>query len=279
MSGNLGSPQGLGLVTLDNDETTLLRMLDSAFERWSGKVDATSMTMPPLLPVASLAKFDYYENFPHQAMFAVHLDLGEKRPSLGSAVNEVAPDVLSPVALALPSAACYGVYLNYEGATVADGKAVTVMGRCFRREERYAGLRRLLGFHMREIVRFGSKETTDQHLEDFSECVLGFAKVVGLNMDVVPATDPFYDRASPKALLQKLTPVKHEFVVDGLAIASVNVHRNFFGERCDIRLESGEYACTSCVAFGLERWISVLTDRHGGLERAIDAVAAGDFDC
>jgi hypothetical protein len=61
--------------------------------------------------------------------------------------------------------------------------------------------------------------------------------------------------------MQKLFPTKEEFLYDGkLAIASVNFHRNFFGERCDIRLPDGSAAFTGCVAFGLERWLSALGD-------------------
>jgi hypothetical protein len=61
-----------------------------------------------------------------------------------------------------------------------------------------------------------------------------------------------------------LFPVKEEFVFgDSLAIASVNFHRNFFGERCAITLPDGGPAFTSCVAFGLERWLAALADHFG----------------
>ena len=64
--------------------------------------------------------------------------------------------------------------------------------------------------------------------------------------------------------MQQLFPVKEEFVYNGsLAIASVNFHRNFFGERLDIRTGDGAYAFSGCVAFGLERWISALGDHFG----------------
>ena len=40
-----------------------------------------------------------------------------------------------------------------------------------------------------------------------------------------------------------------------MAIASLNFHRTFFGERFDIRHPAGDPVCTGCVAFGLERWL------------------------
>jgi hypothetical protein len=59
----------------------------------------------------------------------------------------------------------------------------------------------------------------------------------------------------------------------------VNTHRNFFGKRCDIRLRTGDgHAYTSCVAFGLERWLAVLADVYDGdpaAARAAVAAAAG----
>ena len=74
-----------------------------------------------------------------------------------------------------------------------------------------------------------------------------------------------------KAKMQRLFPVKEEFVVGGLAIGSVNYHRNFFGERCGI-LAGEDTAHTSCLAFGLERWVHVLTDRFGSADAAAAAV-------
>jgi hypothetical protein len=66
--------------------------------------------------------------------------------------------------------------------------------------------------------------------------------------------------------MQRLLPVKHELVsARGVALASANFHRNFFGERCNIRLaHSGETATTGCFAFGIERWISELSHRRAG---------------
>lgn len=260
-----------GLTVLDPPATTLLRTLDALFERWGTAAGALSMTMPPLLPVGELARLDFYENFPHQALVVAPLDLAAHRP--GTRPDTFAGDELEPAALALPSAACFAVYLHHAGIALDADTTVTVLGRCFRREERYRGLRRLLGFHMREVVALGSREFTERHLAAFDARITAFCDALGLPFRKEAATDPFYDRQGQRALLQRLSPVKHEFVVDDLAIASLNVHRNFFGERCDISL-AGEPVYTSCAAFGLERWLSVLRDRFGDWPTAVDAVRA-----
>ncbi|WP_406341825.1 hypothetical protein [Streptomyces sp. NBC_00648] len=262
---------GPGLQALPPGATVLLKRLDALLEGWGTGSGAAPMIMPPLLPVAALSRLDVYDNFPHQALVVSTLDLTHHQE--GGLHEEFTPSDLEPALFGLPSAACFAVYLHHEGRALPDGTTVTVLGRCFRREEHYDGLRRLLGFHMREIVALGSHEFTQEHLRRFEERITALADALGLTLRKEAATDPFYDRGGQRALLQRLSPVKHEFLVDDLAIASLNVHRNFFGERCGITLDAtGQAVHTSCVAFGLERWLSVLYARYGSWEAATEAV-------
>ncbi|MBA0053174.1 hypothetical protein E0L36_20545 [Streptomyces sp. AJS327] len=263
-----------GLPSLGPEGTALLRLLDDTFESWGITAGARAMTMPPLLPANELARLDYYDNFPHQAVVAAPLDL--EQPSAAARCRESGHfprETLREAELGLPSASCYGVYLDLQGQRLPEDTLVTVVSWCFRREEHYVGLRRQLGFRMREIIALGSAEHTERHLTDFSARVNEFADAVGLTLRKEAACDPFYDAGSSKAVLQRLSPVKYEFLFEDLAIASVNTHRNFFGERCSITTEpTGDPAFTSCVAFGLERWLSALTRRHGSWQAASDAV-------
>jgi len=263
-----------GLPALGPEGTALLRLLDETFEEWGVSAGASVMTMPPLLPTADLARLDYYDNFPHQAVVVTPLDLERRETSPFCCETGCFPcDALQPAALGLPSASCYAVYLHHQGQALPPDTLVTVVGWCFRKEERYEDLRRQLGFRMREIVALGSKEHAQRHLETFSEKITAFAEALDLPLRKEAACDPFYDKGSSKALLQRLVPVKHEFLYEDLAIASVNTHRNFFGDRCSITLaDTGGPVFTSCVAFGLERWLSALTRRHGSWEAATEAV-------
>jgi hypothetical protein len=58
------------------------------------------------------------------------------------------------------------------------------------------------------------------------------------------ASDPFFlPRARGKAQMQRLLGTKFELCLpDGLAIASINRHGAFFGDRFDIRLADGSSA-------------------------------------
>ncbi|MFJ3900124.1 hypothetical protein [Streptomyces sp. NPDC090025] len=263
-----------GLPVLGPEGTRLLRLLDDTFEGWGVAAGARPMTMPPLLPAADLARLDYYDNFPHQAVVAAPLDLDRRASAPFATDTGCFPTAaLEPAALGLPSASCYAVYLTHQGHRVADDTLVTICSWCFRKETHYEGMRRQLGFRMREIVAIGAQRHAEDHLTAFTDRIHAFAAALDLPLRKEAACDPFFDKGGSKALLQRLTPVKHEFLYEDLAIASVNTHRNFFGDRCAITLEStGGPAFTSCVAFGLERWLSALTRRHGSWAAATDAV-------
>ncbi len=117
---------------------------------------------------------------------------------------------------------------------------------------------------MREVLYLGTKEGALEHLEHGAAFVRELAGRLGLDLTRAVADDPFYDKGGSRARLMALDPVKHEFSApDGTAIASVNRHRNFFGERLDIRAGSGGPAYSACVAFGVERWVHAMVLAHG----------------
>lgn len=278
MDAGTGTSVNDGLDVLGADELRLLRVLDDLFTEWAEQLGAEERRYPFLLKPRELEDVDYYENFPHLGLAAATADpklLSDLRAQRESPLRELPTEVLHDAALALPSAACYSVYFHLRGQTLTSQEnRVTTRATCFRNETRYEGLRRLLGFSMREIVFVGHAAGATQHLERTKELVLGLADGLGLAMETRAATDPFFDSRSSRATMQRLFPVKEEFVVDGLAVGSVNYHRNFFGERCAIALPDGTPASTSCCAFGLERWVHILSARFGGAREAAEAVLA-----
>lgn len=264
---NTYSVNSNGLATLDDRAVALRNVLDATFEGWGVERGADRRLYPPLIDVASLARLDYFANFPHLAVLTSGLADAERyqRYAAGAGVHTIKSDDLSDVVHVLPSAACYNVYLSLTGAIVGDAERITTISTCYRRESEYH-TRRLLGFTMREIVCVGSRDSVLDHISSFKRQVLDFAGELGLPISVEPAADPFFEQGGSKAVMQKLFPVKEEFVLaqpNPVALGSVNFHRNYFGEKCAIRTADGNYAFSSCAAFGLERWISVLTDMYG----------------
>lgn len=265
------------MPVLGTEETLLMAQVDEIFINWATKNGAQQMTMPLLLPIQDLAKLNVYQNFPHQALVATIINIAEfnKKYNNNNNLTALPTYILAPATLALPAAACYAVYLHFSNQSLANtGTIITVLGRCCRHEEHYTSLCRTLSFHMREIIAFGTQEFVEQHLLNFSINIINFTKDLGLPVNKIPATDPFFQKYNSRALLQQLYPNKYEFIYNDLAIASINMHRNFFGERCKIMLaNSTEYIYTSCVAFGLERWLSMLYQHYGSWQRAMNTLS------
>jgi hypothetical protein len=250
-----------GRAQLGPPAIRLLGRLDRNFACWGEAAGAEEYRFPPVVAVSDLARIDYFENFPHLASPVSALDLGRAGGSVlaGDAVDATA---LTDARYVLPSAACYSAYFALRDSTIErDSAKITTLASCFRREEHYEGLRRLYGFTMREIICIGTQEAVIEHLHTFKARIAGFLDEVGIPHHVDFATDPFFDPDGARGRMQKLFPTKEEFLYDGkLAIASVNFHRNFFGERCGIRLPDGSPAFSGCVAFGLERWLAALDE-------------------
>ncbi|MFI2765346.1 hypothetical protein ACH5A3_42085 [Streptomyces echinatus] len=264
-----------GLGVLDGSQLRVLRAIDAVFRRLAEGWDAPEFRFPFLMRCKDLDTFDYYDNFPHLGLAATRLDpqrLGGLLTEAERPVERIPAEVMEPTAFALPSAACYSIYVDLAGSTLpAEGTLRTTVGTCFRNETHYEGLQRLLGFSMREIVCVAPENVAKNHLLRAKDAVTALCAELGLDVRLEAATDPFFDKNSGKAKMQRLFPVKEEFVVGGLAIGSVNYHRNFFGERCGI-LAGEDTAHTSCLAFGLERWVHTLTERFGSADAAASAV-------
>jgi seryl-tRNA synthetase len=254
-----------GLATLGPDLLAVLVALDRCFVSWAGRLGAAQVSFPPLLSVEDLESIDYFENFPHLGIAATPLAtgngtmLGEDDAGHRSLLSQS----LGQCRYVLPSAACYNLYFHLRKNTIDRPVLVTTQARCFRNEAEYTGLSRLLAFTMREVICVGDANTVRAFLADAERLLVAFADEIGLPLPVQVATDPFFDPQSPRAEMQRLFAVKKEYLSEGVALASVNYHRNFFGERCQISLEDGSPAFSGCMGMGLERWIHALTGRFG----------------
>jgi hypothetical protein len=169
----------------------------------------------------------------------------------------------------LTPAACYHIYPHFAGETLAAPRYVTTRATCFRHETEYKPLRRQWAFTMREIVCLGTAREVEAFLARYRERVQRLVDQWALPITWVAATDPFFDPArNPVHLAQRLDSVKHEMTFESeLAIGSINLHRNYFGETFAITRD-GQPVYSGCVAFGLERWIYALLQQFGPDSRA-----------
>lgn len=256
-----------GIATLGSGAAGVFLGLEQLLHRQAKEDGAGYLVLPALLPVERMESFDFFRNFPHLGFFASPLrddDTAEAYTRRAGIPPELPAEDLGPSDSVLSTAGCFGVYHYLSGRELSEPATFTFTARCARHETHYNDLRRLRVFNMREIVHVGTQDGCVDHLERWVRRIKALLGAVGLAFEIESATDPFFDPRGSRATMQRLSPLKREFVVDdSLAIASVNLHRNFFGERCEISLEGMEGPVfTSCVAFGLERWVWALAIKH-----------------
>lgn len=259
-----------GQVTLTGDLLRLYDVLERAFVALGAEWQPDDFRFPSFIAAHDLKRIDYLHSFPHHATFPAVLDTSEVnirdfRDGAGiNDENEIELTHLAPVQNILTPAACYHFYIHFQGRDLKSPLYLTTNGRCFRREDHYLALERQWNFSMREIVCIGTMEEVDEFVSVMRRRVTALWDTLSLPLEWEIATDPFFDPSNnPKHLLQKLQPNKTEMVFDKrLAVGSVNLHRNYFGEAFEITRD-GSTAHSACVAFGLERWIASILDHFG----------------
>jgi seryl-tRNA synthetase len=259
-----------GQSVLSGNLLEVYRRLDRLFLKWAGECDAAEYRFPTFISARDLARLDYFRSFPHLVTFPVVLDEREenlKRFSEGEPLDpngEIQLTSAAPIRDVLTPAACYHFYVQFQGEQLETPRYVTTLATCFRREAYYSPLERQWSFSMREIVCLGTADEVKEFLKRYQDRASGFFTRIGLSIEWKNATDPFFNPSrNPKYVLQKLDPVKTEMIYrTGLAIGSINFHRNYFGEAFQISRD-GKEAFSGCVAFGVERWIFAFLDQFG----------------
>jgi hypothetical protein len=229
--------------------------IDRHFLDWARAWGAEDIQFPALIDQATLERAEYPSAFPHLLMAAC----GCANPARPMA-ELLRADNLVPSGWMLSPAVCYHVYPLWEGDTVARGRMATARGRCFRSEAEFTPGRRQIEFEMREIVLCGPPGFIEERVAEAGVRIESIAAILGFKGEWETASDPFFLPTSQgKALVQKLQETKKEFVVrnpEPLAVASINRHATFFGERFHFNLPDSAPAHTACIAFGLDRWAS-----------------------
>ncbi|MDF9810941.1 hypothetical protein [Streptomyces sp. SPB162] len=262
--------QPSGQAALRGPLLRLFEDCDRAFVRLASLWDAQEERHPASLPAQRLEQVGYLRSFPHQATFVARLSPEEENIDAfldGPVADDdgrVELPGLSPVTEVLTPAACYHLYNAHQGEALDGPLYLTTRNTCFRQETHHVPLRRLSSFTMREIVCLGTTAETVDFLDHARSAVDLFFGLIDLDVQWLAATDPFFrPQGNPRHLLQRVQPVKHEATYGGdLAIASVNRHHDHFGAGFGLSRD-GRPADSCCVAFGLERWLFALTDRHG----------------
>jgi seryl-tRNA synthetase len=270
---------GRGQVMLEGLPLQLFRYFDTALAGLEQHWTTQELLTPTLIPADVLAKCDYFRSFPNTVTFACHLEPEASvingfraRHEHRSTIDDGAlGDMATPEACLSP-AVCYHVYHRNQGVTLpADGIAYSVRGKCFRYESsNMREMTRLWDFTMRELVFLGSAESVLQDRQRCVDVVGEFLDELGLAAEIRTASDPFYiaPDASSKTYFQLTAETKYEVSAllpnkQRLAIGSLNYHTDFFGRAFDINVEGAGPAHSSCIGFGLERFVCAFLAQYG----------------
>jgi seryl-tRNA synthetase len=216
--------------------------LDRRFTGLATGHGATPVDPTYLLSRAFLDRVEFFSSFPRRAIPAEGTDSF------------------------LPPATCYRLFQALQGSNLDAPLVATLTGPCFRREPRY-DLARRHAFTMREAVIVADEEGTAAARDGLAEASLELGRTLGIDAALEEAEDPFFAEAGrAKRLLQRLLRLKVELVAtvasERLAIASFNLHQDFFGTRLDTKV-GGAPAWSSCAAWGIERWRLALEESRG----------------
>ena len=270
---------GPGQVALSGLPLRLFEYFDRTFRAIGDRFNASPLRTPTLIPVTTLAKCDYLRSFPHIVTFASHMpedgaliEEFRARHQDATQLEEGANQALATPEAALSPAVCYHSYALHAGQTIPEaGYTYGVCGKCFRYEaSNLTDLRRLWDFTMREIVFIGSRELVLQRRTEALELVKEFLAAHRIAAEIRTASDPFFvaPDALAKTYFQLSSDTKYEISVmlpDGgrMSTGSLNYHSDFFGRAFAVTTHEGLPMHSTCVAFGLERWIHGFLAQHG----------------
>jgi seryl-tRNA synthetase len=246
---------GDGRVVLRGPAADLVKWFDDRFLAMARDASALPCRFPATIAETTLARAGYFEAFPDGAT------------ALGASARSYW----------LPPAVCYHVYEMLAGTRLERPARLTAAQTCFREADRRAlTAGRLWEFLMREVVFVGPADWVREERAQWSRRIEDFARELGLQGTLAPATDLFFGAVGRgRSLIQQLKDLKQELRLDDgtgtdtFAVASFNLHETFFGQRFDITLSDGTPAHSGCAAFGLERWALAFIQQRG-------PIAAGD---
>ena len=271
---------GPGLFAFRGDFLRVRAALDGLVRAIAGRCGAEELAYPPLWPVDVLRSINYFHDFPHLAMLASgvapHYEArsafaGRFRKGSGETVIAcTAENGLAPASNALAPTVCDCCYWLLRGRRDVADQVLTIHGQVFRNEASAQGrIDRLTGYTMREIVLIGSEAFVLAKREALIDEVIELVTGLDLACTIQAADDPFFSNdALLKNSYQNMAQLKYEVVAPlfaghGTAVASVNLHNDFFSRSYAYQDRDGNYPSSACVAFGYERMAYALFCRHG----------------
>lgn len=229
-----------------------------------------------LLPMYYLEKMNYLKNSPKQLFFASHLTFDkvdkfneEITQSVGE-MTENADSYLTSKDYVLQSASCFNIYFELEDKKFNTNQVYTVLGDCYRNEQKLTHfLERLLNFKMREFVFIGEPGFVNSYKEKTLEWTIEWMDEIGIQGHTALANDPFFLTGDESKKFTIPENIKFEvradipYKKDTIAIASFDIHGNFFSKIFNFGFENGKESWSGCIGLGLERAVWSFLQQYG----------------
>jgi len=216
----------------------------------------TEMRFSPMIPGAYIDRLRLLARNPQFTFLVGHL------------CEDCASELLKPD-FALQSAPCIKVYLAHEGHSDLRRGIFTVIGDCFRNEQKkIQSMERLLSFQQREFVFIGPPDFLVEMKQLVLDSVVEWVAGIGINCVCNPANDPFFLETGNDPDIDAPATVKHE--IRGLlpyagrdtSIASFDLCGDFFTKAFAIGPQT-ERVWSGCIGLGLERMAYVFLQQYG----------------
>jgi len=268
---------GDGLATISGEFLKLKKNLENYWANVAADLNAVEFENSALWGIDLTNQSKYMNDFPHEAALVIgckkssdsvakinsiftaglHSDVAH----LGNAISD-----LRVLGVCQPSV-CTSCYHALAAQRKSSNGLYTTYNRVFRNEGKRS-MERLLSFSVRDLIAVGEEEFVRQSREVFISRAQRFIADLGLPIAIEPATDPFFSAAADKLVVQQSAGLKHELLIEipqtgnRLAIGSVNLHLNVFGNRFDIcRGEEKAFSC--CMGIGFERTAYAFASYYG----------------
>lgn len=268
-----------GLVGLGEMYISLLDYFDFEITRLvKNKFGALEYRYPTLIAASALERSGYFNSFPQFIMFAarLHSDIDVYQEVMEKSKKNEWLDYInycSHIRYCLPPTMCYHTYHQFSNSTLAgkNDPVITSRGKSFRFESKYyKTLERLWDFTIREIVFMGTHDFVREKRERLMKEIFLLFKTLDLAGYCETANDPFFfeEYRTDSRISQMVMKLKYELRLNinnnrTIAVASFNLHNDFFGKSFNIRFEDNSFIRTACAGFGLERLVFAFLCQYG----------------
>jgi len=272
-------PIAEGMFLFQGPFLETMHFADHWLMRLARDLNAVEQEYPTLWPVDLYKQINYFKDFPQQVILCTtvkqdfaSLERFSRQHDRSLDFDSVAlDDTLTASRFGLESAVCDCCYYALRGSRDYPDTVYTCMNKVFRNETSPTGsLDRLINFTVRDIMFVGSEEFVLEKRQQMIDACIGLVRDLGLDCRIETADDPFFTNESAnKNLVQYALSLKYEILArlphsgKDMAVGSINLHQDFFGNVFDIILPDGSAAFSGCLGIGFERLAYALFCQYG----------------